>query len=680
MRIPSVSLAPTVLASMLTLGALAPVQAQTTTLGTRQALSTPNVALTTHASSTWKAYTRAADHPDSVTLPLQFITTAKGQRLAVLVSMPANAAGQPVPGQFPAILTQTAYRIDVGQLLGSVAGTGNTLLVGGQDKFMNRRGYVSVAVDVLGSGMSSGEAQLLGAQEQEAYGEAVAWVTRQPWFNGQLGLAGTSYLGISSLFTAQQQHPAVKAVFAQVPMGDAFRGTVGPGGLLNAKFISLWLPLTQSLSVGNALAIQRYPQYADQLRAAEAQHVAAIDSWYIPTVDRSLAGEVGYATDDGDFWATRSPVDGASRIQAPTFLVAGSNDIFQRDTPLIYEQLKHQVNTKLVVLKGSHIGAVMAGALGADNLISKGAPSSSALMLQWFDHYLKGMPNGAATLPNVTQFVEGYGAAGTTRYARATDWPHPQMSPQRWYLQSGGMLKTSLPTSTSGARNMLEPQGAEVTYGKSDSGRTVKADVTIHDGSDCSSSYVQWSLGMAGLLPKLCYTNSATVERTQNALIFETPVLTQDIYLNGPIQADLWITSRKSEAALSVRVDDVNALGVATPISTGLQSAAHRAVDESRSRRVKGVMIQPWHPFTLAAKQPLVPGQSVLVPVEVFPAAAVIRKGHKLRIAISASNQAMGVWPKPQQAEADGNVITLHHDPARPSSVVLPVVPTSALN
>jgi len=667
-------------AALMTLCAGHLALAQTTTLGTRGSGAQYSTPITSNPGSTWQAYSRTEDFPDAVTLPLQFITTSTGQKLAVLVSMPADAKGQAAPGTFPAILTQTAYRIDVGQLLGSVAGTGNTLLVGGQDRFMNRRGYVSVAVDVLGSGMSSGEAQLLGEAEQAAYGEAVEWVTRQPWFNGQLGLAGTSYLGISSLFTAQQQHPAVKAVFAQIPMGDAYRGTVGVGGLLNAQFISLWLPLTHTLSVQNSLAIQNNPAYADQIRAANAEHIASIDSWYLPTVERSLSGQTGYATDDGQFWSVRSPLEGAAKIKVPTFIVGSANDIFQRDEPLLYEQIKRNANTKLLIVKGAHIQAVLNAAAGADNATVKGAPGSSSLMLQWFDQYLKGVNTGAAALPNVTQYVEGYGLLGTNRYARATDWPHPQMSPQRYYLRGDMSLSAQKPAVAEASRTITEPKGAVVSHAKGSDGKTVKASVTLHDGSDCSSSYVQWTLGTAGLLPKPCYTNSATVERSQGALIYQTAPLASDLYLNGPIQADLWLWTTRTEAAVAVRVDDVDAFGVATPISTGLLSVAHRAVDTTRSRYVNGVMVQPWHPFTEAAKLPVIPGKPMLVPVEVFPAAALVRKGHKLRIAISASNQAQGVWPTPQQALADGNVSTILSGPQYPSSVVLPVVPTAALN
>lgn len=666
--------------AVMALGASAVATAQTSTLGTRGSLSQFNAPLTTNANSVWRDYTRPVDHAGAVTLPLQFITLKSGQKLAVLVSVPADASGKPVAGSFPAILTQTAYRIDVGQMLGSVGLPGNTLLVGGKDAFMIRRGYVSVAVDILGSGMSDGQEGLLGADEQAAYGEAVDWVTRQTWFNGQLGLAGTSYLGITSLLTAEQRNPAVKAVFTEVPMGDAYRGTVGVGGLLNAEFISLWLPLTQSLSTLNGPAKLSHPEYAAQLDAATAQHVAAVQDWYLPTVNQSLAGVTGYATDDGDFWAIRSPVEKAGRIQVPTFIIGASNDIFQRDEPLLYEQLKRNVNTKLVILPGSHIQAVQTALSGANNASAQGAPGSASLMLQWFDQYLKGVNTGAAELPNVTQHVQGYGLWGGDRYARATDWPHPQMAPQRLYLHGDMSLSAQKPVSIEATHTVTEPKAPVVTYAPSSNGATVQASVTINDGSDCSSSYVQWSLGLGGLLPKPCYTNSATVEQTQKALVYQTATLANDLYLNGPIQADIWVSTTRTEAAVAVRIDDVDAFGKATPISTGLLSVAHRAVDNARSRYVNGVMVQPWHPFTVAAKMAVIPGQPMLVPVEVFPAAALVRKGHKLRIAISSSNQAQGVWPTPQQALANGNVSTIHNDPAHPSSVVLPVVPVGALN
>ncbi len=166
-------------AVLLTAGVTSALAATTTTLGTRGSLSQPNPAVTANAAGAWKDYSRAEEYAKAVTLPLQFITMKNGQKLAVLVSVPADGNGVPVPGAFPAVLTQTAYRIDLGQLLGGFAVTGNTLLVGGKDEFMIKRGYISVAVDVLGSGMSDGQGALLGAAEQAAW--AMPTVARWAW-------------------------------------------------------------------------------------------------------------------------------------------------------------------------------------------------------------------------------------------------------------------------------------------------------------------------------------------------------------------------------------------------------------------------------------------------------------------------------------------------------------------
>lgn len=681
----------------------------TTTLGTRGELSRPNLPITSNARAKWTTYSRNPDYQGSVTLPLQFIDTSEGGKLAVLVSVPANRGGQPVQGKFPAILTQTAYRTDLGDVIGTILPSQTTLIIGGRDKYMNRRGYVTVAVDVRGTGISSGVTALIGEEEQAAYADAVDWITKQAWFDGNLGLAGTSYLGITALLTAAQGHPAVKAVFAEVPMGDAYRGTVVPGGMLNATFINIWLTLTQNLSVANDNAVKKYPRYADQIAAATQDHIAATDAWYMPTINGGLNAESGYATDDGNFWAVRSPVEVVKNIKVPTFFIGSTNDIFQRCEPLLYEQLKNKVNTKLLVVPGAHIQAIISAMGDQNKPASNGAPGSETLLLQWFDHYLRGEDTGVESLPNVTQYVEGYERRGTQRYATATDWPHPKAAPQRFYLHGDMSLNTAAPSSNETSRTISEPEAPSVSIDVTDGGAKVTGSVSVSDGSDCSSSGMQWSLGMAGCgdsaetggcgasdqtggcgdsegaggcgaSDKPCYTDSSIVEAAQDALIYETAPLTSNLYINGPMQADIWISATNSQAAVAVRIDDVDASGKATPISTGIQSAVHRAVDTSRSRYVDGVMVQPWHPFTEASMQPLTPNEPVLVPVEIFPAAALIRAGHRLRIAISASNQAMGIWPLPQQAEAEGNVTTIYNDPEHPSSLVVLKVPASELN
>ncbi|MBP9217236.1 MAG: CocE/NonD family hydrolase [Sterolibacterium sp.] len=649
----------------------------TTTLGTRLLTAQANPPVTSNGTARWRNYTRPADYPGVFTLPLQFITTRSGKRLGVLVSLPTDASGNYVRGRFPVVLTQNAYRIDMGNALSGLLPAASTLGIGGADRYMIRRGYVSVTVDSLGSGVSEGQLDLFGPTEQATYADVVNWVVRQDWSNGRIGVAGTSYLGITSLFTAAQGHPSIQAVFVNIPMGDSWRDTLGTGGMLNGWFISNWLPLTQGLSVFNDLAVAKYPHYADQIRAATAEHIAAIDDMLLPLIRSALDGTTGYATDDGTFWSDRSPIEQAKNIRAPTFVIGSANDIFQRNEPLLYEQLKRNTTAKLLIVPGAHAESIMATLLNHNNPLEEGAPAATGLLLQWFDKYLKDMNSGAELQPTVTQFVAGLGN-GLPQYATATDWPHPQAAPQRLYLRGNLTLTTSSPANDEATHTLNEPPAPEVRLGTNKAGTLLRGWLIPTDSSDKSISWLQWSLGF--VLPLFdWYKESDTVERAQNAINFETGMMTTDYYLNGPMQADIWLSSTVSEAAINVRIDDVGTDGVARPITNGLMSAAFRAVDPSRSRTLRGEMIQPWHPYTLASKQLLNPGEAVKVPVEIFPAAAVIRKGHRLRVSISASNQAQGVWSTPAQARANGGVTTIYNDAARPSSVVLPVLPNSAL-
>ena len=651
----------------------------TTTLGTRGSTSTPNPAIVANDGAAWTEYTRPADHPRIHQYPLEFITLRSGQKLGVLVTVPADEQGRPVDSRFPAILTQTAYRIDLGNAIGAVLPAGNTLLIGGADQAMIERGYVSVAVDTLGSGVSDGEQQPFSAEEQQAYGETVNWVLRQKWSDGQVGVAGTSYLGIDALMTAAQGHPAVKAVFAQVPMADAWRDTIGTGGMLNSLFLSSWLPLTQNLSVKNAAQIKAHPRYAEQIAAATQEHIDATYHYYLPLINDALNGTPGIAT-DGEYWETRSVIEDADRIRVPTFIVGATVDIFQRGEPLLYEQLKRNVTTKLLILPGSHLASITTTVFNSADT-RQGIPSSRALLLQWFDRYLKGMDTGAEKIPNVTQFIDGYGDKRELHYASTTDWPHPLARPQRLYLHGDKrLLSAELPGDGEATHTVAEPPAPEVIVTTSADGTLLQGTHISNDGSDCSISYVQWTLGLGAIEREPCFTDSNTVEEAQGAINYETAPMRADYYLNGPMQANVWISSTVTEAAVSVRVDDVAPDGTARPISNGLLSAAYRAVDRERSRYIDGEMIQPWHPFTVESRLPVVPGEAMELPVEIFPAAALVRAGHRLRISISASNQAQGIWPYPSQALANGGVTTIYADAAHPSNVVLPAVPSKVLH
>jgi len=614
-------------------------------------------------------YSREEDYPNIVKLPLEFFSTVNGKKIGVSVTLPANEAGEPIDDVFPTLLIQTAYNMS---LVSTPSSSG--ALSGGADPFLVKRGYAMVTVDVLGSGVSEGGWELLGEEEQNGYGDAVDWVLRQDWSDGNIGVSGVSYMAIAALFTAQQRPDAIKAIFAVVPLGDAQRGTAGTGGLLNGVFMKTWMTLTQKLGTQNMLASLLNPLHFSQIIRSTQEHIDHIDGFYIPLLDDALAGE-DYIRYDGEFWRTRATLEDIDKITAPTFITGALHDIFQRDEPLLYEQLQKNVDSRLAIFDGDHMSNLLQAREGNDAI-----SPLAVLMLQWFDKHIKGLNSGTENIAAVTQYVKNYESEYEDGFATTTAWPHPLAASNRWYLHGDLSLSQELPFLDEDNLTMHASDFAKIEYGKSSGGQFLVFGVTPVDGSDCSISYRQWTLGGAAALnASPCYYENSKVE--VDALNYESAPMSDDYYINGPIQADIWIDSSVTEAVVSVRVDEVSPDGsVVLPLTNGLLAATSRSVDESRSRYLDGEMIQPFHYLTAENAAEVVPGEVFKMQIEVFPTSAIIRKGHRLRISISPSNQAQGIMNIPQQENAVGGVTTIHNSPEYPSSVVLPIVPLSALN
>src|SRR5687767_15926380 len=111
---------------------------------------------------------------------------------------------------------------------------------------------------------------------------------------------------------------------------------------------------------------------------------------------------------------------------------------------------------------------------------------------------------------------------------------------------------------------------------------------------------------------------------------------------------------------LSLTIEDVAPDGTVIPLTGGWQLLSHRALDDGRTRKLDGEIIQPYHPFTKAAQERLQPGQIAPIDVEVFPTAAVIRPGHRLRLAVQAFD-IPHLLPTLPDAPGTLTVMTIHN-------------------
>jgi putative CocE/NonD family hydrolase len=188
----------------------------------------------------------------------------------------------------------------------------------------------------------------------------------------------------------------------------------------------------------------------------------------------------------------------------------------------------------------------------------------------------------------------------------------------------------------------------------------------------CTRSTSQW---LIGVLDGTGCARDNQVDEKVGSLTYTSRPLTEELVVNGPIQADVWVTTTNPEAVVSVAVSDVAPDGTSRGLTNGLLLARHRAVDPARSRTIGGQSVQPWHPFTAAAALPVVPGRPMLLPIEVFPTSAVLAPGHRLRITIAPYDVPHALPALPGALTALGGVTRVLSDAAHPSSVVLSVVP-----
>ncbi len=575
-------------------------------------------------------------YPATVTRSDLAIPMSDGTVLRGDLVLPARADGAAVSRRLPVIVTITAYN-KTALSAGGLAGAPPSYLV--------KRGYAQLTVDARGTGSSEGEWSAFGAREDKDAAEVIEWAhsPKRPWSNGRIGMSGPSYMGIGQIFAAAQHPAGLKAIFPQVPAADVYRDVVASGGQIDVGFIPLWLGLVTGAGVVPPAVTTTDPQSGF---GALLSHLFAAGTFTVPLLlDATLGGDAAY---DGAFYRERSPGEVIDRVDVPTFLVSGEFDLFQRGTPLLFEDLRSRgVPTKLVIGPWDHLQA-SAGQGFAD----AGYGKLSEMQLRWFDRYVRGKadPTLDGDVAPLTYYEQGSGVWRTSQ-----EWMRPDLRARSFRL-SGSASNGSPGSLTEGA-------AADGT-----------ADVLpVPVSGLCTRSASQWTAGVPnavlGDLP--CFSDNALNDRT--GVVFETAPLADAVRLQGPINARLYTSSPSGDGMLSVSVSDVAPDGTVTRLTGGWQVISQRALDRSRTRYLDGSVIQPYHPFTRASKQPLAAGEVAPVDVEVFPTAARLAPGHRLRIAIQAFD-VPHLLPAAPDLPGAVTVLTIHTSARYPSELTIPGV------
>ena len=595
-----------------------------------QAATTSAPAVT---ASTWKP--RPAQYTATTSVKDLAIPMSDGVKLRGDLTLPANADGTPIGAKVPVVVTITAYNKTV--IAGGFGGT----LAGADPAYLVKRGYGQLTVDARGTGSSEGQWNAFDKRENQDAAEVMTWAHKQPWSNGNTAMTGASYMGISQIFAAAGKPAGLKAIFPQVPAADVYRDVVASGGQVDVGFIPLWLGLVTGTGVIPPAVTATDPQSGF---GALVDHLGAAATFTLPLLlDAVTGGDSAY---DGKFYRDRSPARVINRVQVPTFLVGGEFDIFQRGTPLLFENLQRRgVPTKLVIGPWDHLE----GSSAAD-IDEAGHGTLDELQLRWFDRYVRGVkdPRLDKDIPPITYYEQGSG-----RWTKARRWMGRQHA--ETFRLSGA--------ATAGGGHGLLTQGA------AKDGTAYVPPVPV--SGLCTRSTNQWTAGLpeAALADLPCFHDNAANDQT--GVVYETAPLTKATRLRGPINARLYTSSVSGDGLLSVSVSDVAPDGTVSRLTGGWQTVAQRALDQARTRYLDGQVLQPFHPFTRASKKPLSSGEVAPVDVEVFPTAAKIGKGHRLRIAIQAFD-VPHLLPTVPDLPGTLTGLTVHSSATYPSVLTIP--------
>ena len=562
-------------------------------------------------------------------------------------------SGQPAAGPFPVLLCMTPY--------GKKAPPPAAQIGSGATPYLIRRGYIEVMVDVRGSGVSGGSFEMFGERQTQDGIELVEWASKLPNANGRVGMFGTSYLAINQLFTAAAVGPGspLKAIFPVMAARDFYRDAAAMGGAPHLRTVRAYGAVYRLLNVVNpALEVinrGKHPRPRAGGFAAVRQRGRDQRGYFRPLIaDAVTGGETAY---DGPFWDALRPamvLPGIVANEVAVFLVGGWHDAFQRGAPLNYAALQNAFAGRpdeQPMQPGQPVSEGLRLMMGPWYHVSDfGGLHLHALQLRWFDYWLNDEPAAAISGSPFT-----FQAIGSPRWFHAREYPLAEATPTRFYLSQSGHLTAECAPETSTATIKYVGRGPF-------SGRSVE----------------QWTLGMTSFIrtQRGGQTRYDQDNRRlqRGALSYTTEPFATPTLIAGPITLTVHATANTSEALWVAHLDDVAPDGASRPLTEGALLGSHRALDPDRTWYLPdGTVLRPHHVSTRSAVKPVIPGEVTRYDVEIFPTAALLESGHRLRLTVTTFDFPHLVPTKPARRALTGGSYQLHQGGPTPSHLLIPV-------
>ncbi|MBO9520276.1 MAG: CocE/NonD family hydrolase [Nocardioidaceae bacterium] len=561
------------------------------------------------------------------------ITMRDGRVLRGALHAPAiKGTTTPAPGPFPVILVQTPY----GK---SVDGSVNAYLV--------KRGYLTLVVDVAGTGGSEGQSMLFGDAEAKDGAELVDYAAALPRSTGEVGLLGLSYLGIDQVFTAAEVGPGspLKAIFPIATAADPYRDLFVSGGLVNMESSLGLIAGYFGLRTFTPFE-ERWTDPFDALRLSIEHGLAGIPFELTTGLDALLQQGRVY---DSPYWQERAPQRVLDKVVAngiPAYVVGGQYDVFQRGEPFLYSGLQNAWAGRPVTAPmepGQQVTSRYQLLWGPWDHGNQGAGLDlNRIELAWFDHWLKGVDTGITDTDRPMHVIE----PGGDDY-RLRTYPNEDGALTRLYLAPSRRLQPAAPTATTGSSKVYY-KGLSLL---------------------CSQSINQWGAGtFRSFLASCDGINKVLDLLSPGDVSYDTAPLAAPLRLAGPIGLTLRVTSNRPETMIVSELWDVAPDGSRNLVTGGGMLGSLRAVDASRSwASADGSWLYAHHPYTKESASPVPTSGVGRQDIEIRPSFVTIPAGHRLRLVLKTGDTPHLLPPPMRQAELLLGVYGIQNNATSPS-------------
>ncbi len=533
-----------------------------------------------------------------------------GIRLAADLFLPRGG------GRWPTVLIRTPYNRKSPLMTGY--------------RFFARRGYAVLIEDVRGRYASQGVFGPSAEEGPDGY-DTINWISEQPWSNGRVAMAGSSYLGIVQWWAAVEDNPHLMAISPMCSGDDEYLDRFySTGGALQVGHRLLWLAENLTPPSHVRPLFQSYIDHIPLRTADVAATGAVLPEWRIALAHPSYDA----------YWKRLSIREQIRHVNLPVLSFGGwFDDYAESDLDAFSRLAKRHEATETWIGPWAHNPAwrFPTRTFG----LQAGVPIRTK-QADWFDRWLKktsANEQNEVAAPLLHIFV-----MGPNIWREEHEWPLARTRYTPLYLSSSGDANSLSGDGILHWQPVQKSPPDTFTYDP-------KNPVPTTGGAICCE---------ANVLPP-GPLDQRIIEIRQDVLVYTSAPLTEEIEVTGPVRVVLYVSTSANDTDFTAKLIDVQPDGRPLLVTDGIQRLRYRlSLNEP-------VFVKRNNPYQIS--------------IDAGVTSYVFASGHQIRLEVSSSN-----FPRFDRSlnsfrsNADETKIvkarqTVLHEKGYPSAIILPIIP-----